>query len=87
MARRPPQTMADIPASTRIAANRYVEYVGYMQERRLVRDSREWQRMDNRRHALHNRYLGELRKIGLRWGLGAESERIARDIVRRIWQA
>lgn len=86
-ARRPPETMTDLPFTLRKAAQEYVEYVDYMMGRRLVRGASEWQRMDIERHALHDQYLDELRKVGIRWKGGGHSEVIARDIVKRKWRA
>lgn len=89
MARRPPQTMADIPASTRIAANEYISHLVSMEDRyRGTGDVEEyWEEMEAERVGLHDRFIKELRRLGITWRRRGDTEQIAQDIDDRRWRA
>lgn len=85
-AKRPPETMADIPASTRMAARRYIECIRRMERSQALGGSREWQRMDTERWELHDKLLNEFRKIGMDLGGDVDPEQLVQDIVKRKWR-
>lgn len=90
-ARRPPQTMADIPFPVRRAAKEYIKQVDHMSSPRVMgllgRSDEAWQEEDLKRQVLHDRFLSELRRIGLTWKGGGDSQDIAREITTRRWKA
>lgn len=85
-ARRPPQTMADIPYAVRKVAKDYIDQVELIEYWGEDWEESKWHRADLERSRLHELFMDALRKVGVTWAGRHDAQQMAEDIVKRKWR-